>query len=69
MYFCQLSVAALGTQTPLESVLNRISRLCVGLADALIWLGSVKTFYTRWVQVFLFPQWPKSPNAWTATGC
>ncbi|KAI7803920.1 putative voltage-dependent T-type calcium channel subunit alpha-1I-like [Triplophysa rosa] len=41
------ATTALGPQTPLESVLNRISRLCVGLADTLIWLGSAKAFYTR----------------------
>lgn len=69
VHFCQLAVAALGTQTPLESVLNQISRLCDGLADTLIWLGSVKAFYTRWSQVFFAPQRPKSPIAWTATGC
>ncbi|RXN26620.1 voltage-dependent T-type calcium channel subunit alpha-1I-like protein [Labeo rohita] len=58
-----LAVAALGTQTLLESVLNRISRLCVGLADTLIWLGSEKAFYTRWAQVFFSRQRPKSPIA------
>lgn len=59
--FCQPAATALGPPTPLESVLNRISRLCVGLADTLIWLGSVKAFYTRWAQVFLPHRGPNLP--------
>lgn len=59
--FCQAATSALGPQTPLESVLNRISRLCVCLADTLIWPSSAKAFYTRWAHVFFTHRGPNLP--------